>query len=61
MVINSENRTTSSNYEFYQNDQMLRINNVNYTLDRGVYTCTARNEVNTISASARLAIDRSSE
>lgn len=47
-------------YEFYQNYQLLKINNLNHEKDSGIYSCTAKNSANSITSSARLIVTQSS-
>ena len=46
----------SKHYEFYQDDQILIIGNVNREIDQGVYSCLARNEVNRIETQFKLRV-----
>ena len=47
-------------YEFYLNNQRLKINDLNITRDSGIYECSANNSVNTVRSSAELVIRQAS-
>jgi receptor-type tyrosine-protein phosphatase F len=51
-----QNYSNLFQYEFYQNNQILRINNLNLQNDTGIYECLANNSVNQIKSSAKLTI-----
>ncbi|RMZ99529.1 neogenin isoform X1 [Brachionus plicatilis] len=57
-LIEKKNNQNSiiSDFEFYQNNELLRINNLNQKTHSGSYTCVAVNPVNTISSDALLQI-----
>ena len=48
--------TDNTNYELSMGNQILKIHNVNSTIDSGFYSCTAENNIDKISESARLYI-----
>jgi hypothetical protein len=45
-------------YEYYQNNQLLKINEVDSRRDDGVYTCKAQNQVNYVTTTAKLSVKR---
>ncbi|CAF0918628.1 unnamed protein product [Brachionus calyciflorus] len=58
IIKKTSNQTSKlSEYEFYQNDEILRVNNLNRGNHEGVYSCWAGNSVNKISSDARLFIN----
>lgn len=60
LLRNSDDKIFYRHYEFHQDNQILRINNLKMTEDSGVYSCIAHNLVNTISSSARLTVNKAS-
>jgi hypothetical protein len=57
-IKNVNDKTQISNYEFYQNNQLLKINDINYHRDNGIYTCKVKNKVNELSTDVRLNVKR---
>jgi hypothetical protein len=51
-----DNALNLFHYEFYQNNQTLKINNLNYNIDAGIYECIATNNINQVKANAKLTI-----
>jgi hypothetical protein len=47
---------TNNRYEFYQDNQLFVIKNLNQTSDHGLYSCVAKNEVNQIEAPFKLTV-----
>ena len=61
MLKNMESNTSRSvpHYEFYQSNQILRINGVTKSADEGMYSCEANNSVHNIVSNAKLTVLRS--
>lgn len=59
-LIKNSNESKQFHYEFYKNNQVIKINNLNSVNDSGVYECVAKNSINLISSSAKLVINKAS-
>lgn len=60
MLKNLDTDTRSvPHYEFYQSNQLLRINGVLKSVDESVFSCEANNSVNHVVSNARLTVTRS--
>jgi hypothetical protein len=57
VLINEESE--SPNYEFYNENQLFRINKVE-KVNEGVYSCIANNQVSSVSSLARLIVTQAS-
>ena len=56
-----ENESSAFRYEFYQDSQLLKINDLKQNADAGLYSCAASNGVGKVEVrSARLVIDKAS-
>ena len=60
LLIKNSNESKQFHYEFYQNNQVIKINNLHRINDSGIYECIAKNAVNSISSTARLTINKAS-
>jgi peroxidase len=57
-LMNDSINNKQFHYEFYQENQILKINELNKTMDSGIYECIASNKLNLINSKSNLLINQ---